>query len=363
MTPPCPRGQPSGAVVEVDERGHEFFTRDRENVTKHARLLIEDPSLSLGADKATSVEEVWMSLTPTRPIRSALPVELQSALRKLGGALIRGRAPRTEGAVPRMDGSIIAASYNVHKCVGVDNRFDPGRIAAVIAELDADVLALQEVDRRFGQRTGLLNTAALEGRTGLTLLHVSDTPGGHGWHGNALLVRQGRLIRMRRISLPGAEPRGALMAELQLPAGRLRVVATHLGLLRRHRALQAQALLDAINQGSPMPTLLMGDLNEWRPGVPSSLLALEPMFGPLGVGEPSFPSRLPFLALDRILASPREMVSAAAAHASPLARLASDHLPLRARIDLGEYQGALVEPPSPAIAQKGIAQEGIAKAA
>jgi len=304
-----------------------------------------------------------MPHTPTRPIRSALPIELHGALRKLRGAWVRDRAPRAESAISRGDGSIIAASYNVHKCVGVDNRFDPGRIAAVIAELDADVLALQEVDRRFGQRIGLLNTAALESRTGLTLLHVSDTPGGHGWHGNALLVRQGRLIRMRRIHLPGAEPRGALMAELQLPAGRIRVVAAHLGLLRRHRALQAQTLLDAINHGSPMPTLLMGDLNEWRPGVPSSLLPLEAMFGPLDTGQPSFPSRLPFLALDRILASPREMVSAVAAHASPLARLASDHLPLRARIDLGEYQGAFVEPGSPAIAQKGIGPKGIAKAA
>jgi endonuclease/exonuclease/phosphatase family metal-dependent hydrolase len=273
-----------------------------------------------------------MPHTPHR--RTALPQELHGALRKLGGALLRGRARGAPTAAPRGEDGVIVASYNIHKCVGVDNRFDPGRIAAVIAELDADVLALQEVDRRFGQRTGLLNTAALERRTGLTLLHVSDTPGGHGWHGNALLVRQGRLLRLRRLHLPGAEARGALVAELQLPTGKLRVVATHLGLLRRHRAMQAEALLDAIRHGSPMPTLLMGDLNEWRPGVPSSLVGLEPFFGPLGPGQPSFPSRLPFLALDRILAHPREMLAGIEAHHSPLARLASDHLPLRAKLDL-----------------------------
>jgi len=333
---------------------YRFFIPTRENYTNNVQFLIEEPTSFLAAAMAASRKEAWMSQTPTRPIRTALPIEVHGALRRLGGALMRGRVTRTEGAIPRVDGSIIAASYNVHKCVGVDNRFDPGRIAAVIAELDADVLALQEVDRRFGQRTGLLNTAALESRTGLTLLHVSDTPGGHGWHGNALLVRQGRLIRMRRIHLPGAEPRGALMAELLLPAGRIRVVAAHLGLLRRHRALQAQTLLDAINHGSPMPTLLMGDLNEWRPGVPSSLLPLEAIFGPLGTGQPSFPSRLPFLALDRILASPREMVSGVAAHASPLARLASDHLPLRARIDLGAYQDALAETDAAGTAQKAL---------
>jgi endonuclease/exonuclease/phosphatase family metal-dependent hydrolase len=273
-----------------------------------------------------------MPHTPHR--RTALPQELHGALRKLGGALLRGRARGAAPSTPRGEDGVIVASYNIHKCVGVDHRFDPGRIAAVIAELDADVLALQEVDRRFGQRTGLLNTAALERRTGLTLLHVSDTPGGHGWHGNALLVRQGRLLRLRRLHLPGAEARGALVAELQLPAGKLRVVATHLGLLRRHRAMQADALLDALRHGSPMPTLLMGDLNEWRPGVPSSLVGLEPFFGPLGPGQPSFPSRLPFLALDRILAHPREMLAGIEAHHSPLARLASDHLPLRAKLDL-----------------------------
>ncbi|UPY35690.1 endonuclease/exonuclease/phosphatase family protein [Sediminicoccus sp. KRV36] len=277
-----------------------------------------------------------MPPSPNRPVRTALPTELHGALRKLGGALLRGKPRGPAPIAPRADGSLIVASYNIHKCVGVDRRFDPGRIAAVIAELDADVLALQEVDRRFGQRTGLLNTAALERRTGLTLLHVSDTPGGHGWHGNALLVRQGRLIRLRRLNLPGAEARGALLAELQLPAGKLRVVAAHLGLLRRHRAMQAQALLDAIGHGSPMPTLLLGDLNEWRPGIPSSLVALESFFGPLGPGQPSFPSRLPFLALDRILAHPQQMLGNVEAHSSPLARLASDHLPLRARIDLRE---------------------------
>ena len=245
-------------------------------------------------------------------------------------------------AEAQREGCVVAASYNVHKCVGVDKRFDPNRIIGVIAELDADILALQEADRRFGQRTGLLDAASLEKRTGLTVLPVADTPGGHGWHGNALLVREGRLLRLRRIDLPGAEPRGALIAELKLPAGRLRVIATHLGLMRRHRTKQAATLLSAILEGdrrahTPMPTLLMGDLNEWRPGVPSSLVALEQVFGPLSAGAPSFPSRLPFLALDRILGTPG-IVTSVEAHSTPLARLASDHLPLKARIDLEAAQ-------------------------
>nr|WP_314075740.1 endonuclease/exonuclease/phosphatase family protein [uncultured Roseococcus sp.] len=284
--------------------------------------------------------------SPPRSPRTGFPIEIQGAFRQLQGALARRRGgirhPAFEGGA---EGCIVAASYNVHKCVGIDKRFDPNRIIGVIDELKADVLALQEADRRFGQRVGLLDAASLERRTGLTVLPVANTPGGHGWHGNALLVREGRLLRLRRIALPGAEPRGALIAELKLPAGRLRVIATHLGLMRRHREMQAETLREAIAEGdrrahSPMPTLLMGDLNEWRPGVPSSLVPLEEVFGPLTTGAPSFPSRLPFLALDRILGTPG-LVSGVEAHSTPLARLASDHLPLKARIDLDAAQGAL----------------------
>lgn len=232
------------------------------------------------------------------------------------------------------DATVLAASYNVHKCVGMDGRFDPGRVTAVIAELGADVLALQEIDRRFGRRTGLLDAAALERATGLTLLPVSDTPGGHGWHGNALCVRRGTAIRIRRLALPGAEPRGAVVADLALPAGRLRVVAAHLGLLRRHRALQVAAILEAIADGEDLPILLLGDLNEWRPGARSALRGLEPVFGPLPPGPQSFPSRLPMVALDRIIGRPNGLVGTVRAHDSALARAASDHLPLTARVDL-----------------------------
>ncbi|MBU8536753.1 endonuclease/exonuclease/phosphatase family protein [Roseomonas tokyonensis] len=239
-------------------------------------------------------------------------------------------------------GELRVASYNIHKCVGTDRRFDPARTAAVIAELGADLVALQEADRRFGRRVGLMDAAALERETGLALLPVSDLPDGHGWHGNAILVRPGTPARFRRLALPGAEPRGALVAELDLPCGRLRVVAAHLGLLRRCRARQAAAILEALADQpegqEPIPTLLMGDLNEWRPGARSSLRAFEPFFGPVAPGPASFPTRLPVLALDRILGWPRGIVTEVAAHDSALARVASDHLPLTASIRLGVDQ-------------------------
>jgi endonuclease/exonuclease/phosphatase family metal-dependent hydrolase len=233
-------------------------------------------------------------------------------------------------------GDVVVASYNVHKCVGADGRFRPDRIAAVIGELGADLVALQEVDRRFGRRIGLLDTAALERETGLTPLPVSELPDGLGWHGNAVLVRPGSAVRVRRrLSLPGAEPRGAVIAEVEMPgAGRLRVVAAHLGLLRRCRARQVAHILEAIAEGERMPTLLLGDLNEWRPRA-EPLRRLEAVFGPASsFGPPSFPARLPVLALDRILGWPRGVVTRVEVHDSPVSRVASDHLPLKAWVDL-----------------------------
>ena len=246
-------------------------------------------------------------------------------------------SPRASSAVGQAaaeagSGSVIA-SYNVHKCVGLDRRFDPARIAAVIAEMQPDIVAVQEADRRFGRRTGLLDTGLLR-EHGLSLLPVSPLQDGHGWHGNAILVRAGTALQMQRLTLPGAEPRGAVIAELALPQGKLRLVAAHFGLLKRCRMRQGAAILEAINRGEDMPTVLMGDLNEWRPGRRSSLRLLEPRFGSLLVAPPSFPSRLPVFALDRILGWPRGVVRDVRAHDTPLARIASDHLPLKARLTL-----------------------------
>ncbi len=251
------------------------------------------------------------------------------------------RSPAEAPPTAVLEGDLRVASYNVHKCVGTDRRFDPARVAHVVGELGADLVALQEVDRRFGRRTGLLNVEVLERATGLMPLRVSDLPDGLGWHGNAVLVRPGTKARIRRIALPGAEPRGAVVAELSMGCGRqLRVVAAHLGLLRRCRTRQGAAILDAIANGEPMPTLLLGDLNEWRPGPRSALRSLEPLFGPLSEGVPSFPARLPLLALDRIIGCPRARILSVTAHDTPLARLASDHLPLKAVVRL-EAEAAL----------------------
>lgn len=222
-------------------------------------------------------------------------------------------------------------TFNVHKCVGADGEFSPERTALVLAEMGADLVAVQEADRRFGRRRGLLDGAAIERRAGLRLLAQSDLPEGQGWHGNALLVRGApRLYRRRRLRLPGLEPRGAVVADLDLGAGAVRVVAAHLGLLRGCRAAQARAIVEALAEMEPLPTVLMGDLNEWRPRGGRALAAFERAFGPPPPPSPSFPARMPLLPLDRIMGWPPGLVGAVRVHDTPLARLASDHLPLTA---------------------------------
>jgi len=228
----------------------------------------------------------------------------------------------------------LIASYNVHKCVGMDQRFDPARVEAVIAEIGADIIALQEADQRFGSREGLLDMARLERESGLVPVKVKGHPKCHGWHGNVLLFREGSVSHVHQIDLPGVEPRGALVVDVDLKAGPLRVVAAHLGLLRRSRLRQAEAIVTAVAARAERPTLLLGDLNEWRVGPRSSLENLHPEFGPLSAHLPSFPSRFPLFALDRILGSPHDLITGIEVHDTPLARVASDHLPIKAHIDL-----------------------------
>ncbi|WP_246513858.1 endonuclease/exonuclease/phosphatase family protein [Neoroseomonas soli] len=279
-----------------------------------------------------------MNLLPMRmpPSRATALPRLIDGLRARLGVALPERHDVPESA-------LTIASYNVHKCVGTDKRFDPDRVAEVITELDADILALQEADRRFGRRHGLLDMAGVERRTGLALLPLSLDPDGHGWRGNALLVRGVRAMRLRRLTLPGGEPRGAVMADLDLPSGPLRIVSAHLGLLRRNRLRQAEAILAALAEAEDIPTVMLGDLNEWRPGPRSSLRALEAGFTDARPGPATFPSRRPLLPLDRILGRPRGLVRAIEPHDSPLARIASDHLPIKARLDMVAVEAAVPE--------------------
>jgi len=224
----------------------------------------------------------------------------------------------------RQAGQLIVASYNTHKGVGTDGKRDADRIVDVICEIAPDIIALQEVDTRFGERKGLLNLLRLEVECGLTPVPLSNLTAAHGWHGNIVLVH-----------LPGLEPRGAILADIDLAQGKsLRIIAAHLGLLGRSRLQQARRLIAIMQDHAVRPTVLMGDFNEWRLGSKSALNAFRDAFGHLPKPVASFPSRLPFLALDRIIADREGLIGDVVVHDSALARVASDHLPIKTALAL-----------------------------
>ncbi|MFV0386042.1 endonuclease/exonuclease/phosphatase family protein, partial [Paracoccus sp. (in: a-proteobacteria)] len=129
------------------------------------------------------------------------------------------------------------ASYNLHKCRGMIGPHAPERNLAVIAALKPDIIALQEVDFRFGARPEALPRALIERETGLVPADLVTTGDRSlGWHGQTILMRPDLAAQasIRRLPLPGLEPRGAVA--LRLP--QLTVIAMHLGLVRSSRRAQ-----------------------------------------------------------------------------------------------------------------------------
>jgi endonuclease/exonuclease/phosphatase family metal-dependent hydrolase len=246
---------------------------------------------------------------------------------------------------------ITVASYNMRKAIGLDRRRDPQRILDVLHQIDADVVALQEADRRFGGRGSavpheLIDTHGMYVPVHLGVRHKRPLEKARkhaeklfkvstrnlGWHGNALLVKRHiGVLDCAALDLPTLEPRGAVMAELLIGDQAVRVVGMHLDLSGQWRRRQVRAILEAIAaRPQKMPTVLMGDTNEWRTAA-GCLKDFEPEFHVAPTG-PSFHARHPVAALDRIIVHKDLNIEAAGVHMSPAARRASDHLPIWARL-------------------------------
>ena len=223
------------------------------------------------------------------------------------------------------------ASYNIHKAIGLDRRRDPERIIAVLRELDADIIALQEADRRFGERVSALPKTLLDD-TPWQIVPVARRPRSIGWHGNAMLVRRDfDILQAEAIELPRLEPRGAIRADLRIEGLELRMVGAHLDLSGMRRRAQLKTILShCAGQGGSLPTVLMGDFNQWsqRRG---AMRSFGREWQVLETGR-SYPSRRPIAALDRIVASPQWHCLDSGIHHSALAAQASDHLPIYAEL-------------------------------
>ena len=155
-----------------------------------------------------------------------------------------------EGVIPSVshippDRSVIRlASYNIRKAIGTDRQRRPDRILAVLSELDADVIALQEADRRLGARQSALPFESIAQHTPYRAVPYDVRPGGIGWHGNTILVRRDvDILDYRILELPVLEPRGAVMADLKVRGVPLRVVGMHLDLSGLWRRKQARAII------------------------------------------------------------------------------------------------------------------------
>ncbi|WP_018124048.1 endonuclease/exonuclease/phosphatase family protein [Desulfovibrio oxyclinae] len=235
------------------------------------------------------------------------------------------------------NGILRAASYNVHSWRGSDGRSEPERIMTVIKNLNADFVALQEVVSmsRTGTPCSLGELAAgigMDIQFGPTMFR-SDSR-----YGNALLSRiSPRQVIRHPLECFGREPRGAIEAHYDYHGLHLCVVATHLGLKRKERRCQMDAIHELVANTRADATILMGDLNEWLPWghLPRRLSDL---FGPTKTPR-TFPARVPVFALDRIYIRPGGRMLSLTADRRPPARTASDHLPLVAELDVSSLPG------------------------
>jgi endonuclease/exonuclease/phosphatase family metal-dependent hydrolase len=231
--------------------------------------------------------------------------------------------------------SLKVATYNIRKCVGLDQKRNPHRILSVLNEIDADIITLQEADRRFGARESCLPAAMIEAETPWHPVQFNIRPGGIGWHGNAILVRRGVDIRgAHPLDLPMLEPRGAVEAELVIEGHHVRIIGVHLDLSGLWRRRQVKAILKHIDVAPRyIPTIMMGDFNQWSDRGALSEFAFH--HHRIIKTPKSFHSARPVAHLDRIIVSHDVGVEDQGAHISALSQRASDHLPIWAALKIG----------------------------
>jgi endonuclease/exonuclease/phosphatase family metal-dependent hydrolase len=233
------------------------------------------------------------------------------------------------------------ATYNIHKCRGVDGRVHPERVARVLEEINADIVSLQEVVSHEGAAIAEHQADYLAGRLGLFGALGETRKHRGGAYGNVTLSRWDfKLVRPIDITIGGCEKRVALRTDIRLGAHILHMFNVHLGTAVRERRQQAIRLIDrdllrAIDISGPR--IVLGDFNEWVRGLVTKTLVAEFHLTDLRAHLPrsrSYPALLPVLHLDHIYFDHHLQVEQAFYHRSRRSLVASDHLPLVADLVL-----------------------------
>jgi len=238
-------------------------------------------------------------------------------------------------------------TYNVHRCVGVDRRLDVARVAAVIAEYEPDIVCLQELDVGRARTGGVDQAEAIARHLSMSFRFHAAMRIEAELYGDAILTpHPENLVKADALptitGVPGLEPRGALWSRVEFSNGRsLNVINTHLGLVPREQRLQAAALMGPAWLDHPQmegPVILTGDFNATAITRPYQAICARLKDAQRLLGQrPSvktFPSTFPAIRIDHVFVSDGVRPTAVRAPLHPLARSASDHLPLILDFDL-----------------------------
>jgi endonuclease/exonuclease/phosphatase family metal-dependent hydrolase len=234
-----------------------------------------------------------------------------------------------------------AVTYNTHKSRGLDGRIRPERIVKVLKKLNADIIALQEVwsyqegPLRKDQARFYSEELELDCCVGETRKYRG------GIYGNVILTRYPvSFTQTYDLTAVRREERGCLRADMEIePLGLVHVFNIHLGTGYFERKRQAQKLVDVTLLKNPDlkgKRLVMGDFNEWTLGLTTKLLQDQFRSVDAATVHPvkSFPGLMPMLTLDHVYFDPALKLTRLTIYRSPMALIASDHLPVVADFEL-----------------------------
>jgi len=230
---------------------------------------------------------------------------------------------------------IRVATYNVHRCRGLDGRTRPARIAEVLREVRADIVALQEVVSRDGATHDKHQARFLADAMGLQYCLGENRKLRGAAYGNVVLSRfPMRAVKNYDLSVEGFERRGCLHIDVDVESTVVHVFNVHLGtdyLERRHQGRRLTDMEILRNEKLTGPRLMLGDFNEWAPGLTTHLLGAHLRSVDIRKHlrrKRTYPGLLPFMHLDHIYHDDSLELEGLMLHRTRKALVASDHLPL-----------------------------------